>query len=143
MVSDVEKRISDLENRVTSLERVVNQTKYTGLAQNQTKKKPSIKEFLISKRPSNDVERSLAIGYFFEKFEGFESFNADDLRGGFERAREKKPLNINDKINLNIRKGYLDEATDRKDGNKAWYLTSSGENFVEHDLLEGNQGKPE
>lgn len=142
MVSDVEKRIGDLENRVTSLERVVNQTKYTGLAQNQTKKKLSIKEFLISKRPSDDVKRSLVIGYFFEKFEGFESFNADDLRGGFEKAREKKPLNINDKINLNKGKGYLDEASDKRDGKKAWYLTSSGENFVERDLPEGDQGKP-
>ena len=86
----------------------------TGSTDTPTPKKLSFREFLISKKPSDDVKRTLAIGYFFEKYEGYSSFNSDDLMGAYEKAKEKKPLNIHDKVNMNIRNGYMAESTEKR-----------------------------
>ena len=100
-------------------------------------KKLSIKEFLLTKKPTDDVQRTLVIGYYLEHFESMDRFNARDLADGFRSAKEPPPTNINDKVNLNIRKGYMMEAKEKKDKFKAWVLTNSGEKFVEEELPEG------
>ena len=102
-------------------------------------KKVSVKEFIISKRPSNDVERTLAIGYFLERYMGATSFSVDDLSRHFELAKEAIPLNINDKVNLNIKKGHLTEAREKKDKKKAWIVTNSGERFVENSFKDSEK----
>ena len=126
------KRIDDLEERVSGLEAKKGVEGNDPLA---STKKLSLKEFLISKKPSDDVKKALAIGYYLEKFEGLTSFNAGDLESSFERAKEKKPLNINDKVNMNIHNGYMDEVAEKKDSRKAWHLTSTGEQFVENNFI--------
>lgn len=98
------------------------------------KKKLSLKEFLLSKNPNDDVKKTLAIGYYLEKLDGLSPFNINDLEGAFERAKEKKPTNMNDKVNMNIRNGYMEEASEKKDSRKAWYLTNTGEVFVQNDF---------
>ena len=55
------------------------------------------------------------------------SFNTDDLRQLFGAARVPLPKNLNDAINKNIRKGFITEATERKNDKKAWVITISGE----------------
>ncbi len=67
-----------------------------------------------------------------EKHEKLSSFNINDLEAAFERAKEKKPTNMNDKVNMNIRNGHLEEASEKKDSRKSWYLTNSGEQHVEN-----------
>lgn len=89
---------------------------------------------MVTKNPSDDVKKTLAIAYYLEKFDGYSVFNAGDLLKAYQRAKEKKPLNINDKINLNIKNSHMDEAPEKKNGKKAWYLTTSGERFVENDF---------
>ena len=125
------KKINDLEKRVAALE-----TKKDAdpVGQSSSPKKVSLREFLNSKKPNDDVKKTLVIGYYLEKFEGLSSFNAGDLEGSFEKAKEKKPLNINDKVNMNIRNGYMDEVAEKKDSRKAWHLTSTGEQFVENNF---------
>ena len=93
-------------------------------------KKISIKEFILAKQPKDDIQKTLIIGYFFEKNEGITSFNIKDLTNGFERAKEKIPTNINDKVNKNISKGYIMSTKEKKDNLVAWVLTNSGEKFV-------------
>mgnify|MGYP001603545790 CR=1 FL=1 len=80
------KRIDDLEKRVSGLETKKGNEGSDPLA---SIKKLSLREFLISKKPSDDVEKALAIGYYLEKFEGLTSFNAGDLESLFEKAKEK------------------------------------------------------
>lgn len=126
------RRIDDLEKRVSGLEA---KRGADGDDIPASAKKLSLREFLISKKPSDDVKKSLAIGYYLEKFEGLTSFNAGDLESSFEKAKEKKPLNINDKVNMNIRNGYMDEVAEKKDSRKAWHLTSTGEQFVENNFI--------
>lgn len=121
------RRLADLEQRVSLLEARVGKTPGIELLQ---QKPMSIREFLNSVGPSNDLEKTLAIGLYLEKFEKVESFNIADLREAFSRAKEPRPANLNDAVNKNIQKGLLMEANERKGGTKAWIVTNSGENFV-------------
>lgn len=124
-------RLALIEERLAKLESPTSQA--TGAKQEvvEKQKKLSIKEFLLSKKPTSDVQKTLAIAYYLEKLEGIDSFNASDLLKAFERAREQKPTNINDKVNKNIQNGHMDIASTKKESKKAWHLTNSGEEFVE------------
>lgn len=124
------KKLEALEARISQLE----QGRENNAPDNQSdpQKKLSLREFLLSKKPSNDVKKTLSIGYYLEKHERLSSFNINDLEAAFERAKEKKPTNMNDKVNMNIRNGHLEETSEKKDSRKSWYLTNSGEQYVEN-----------
>lgn len=126
------KRIKDIlenhEERLTKLEKLFSSKP------KEVKKSLSVKEFLISKKPRDDVQKTLIIGYYLEKYREMESFNANDLQVAFRESKEKVPTNINYKVIQNIKSGYMTEAKEKKDKLKAWYLTNSGEEFVENDL---------
>jgi hypothetical protein len=133
-MTDLERRLSELEERMTHLERRFASTPPTSV---EVEKPLSIREFLNSKGPQSDVEKTLFVGHYLEHFEKNSSFNVDDLRRGFSQAKEPAPVNINDAVNKNIHKGFLMEATERKAGTKAWVVTNSGELFVEKRLADG------
>jgi hypothetical protein len=126
-IKEIMKKLENHEHRILRLE---------GLPQkiNKEIKKLSIKEFILEKKPSDDVQKTLVIGYYLEHFEDMESFNVQDITEGFRAARETVPSNVNDKVNSNIEKGYFMVAKEKKDKLKAWYLTNSGEKFVEKGL---------
>jgi hypothetical protein len=118
----IEQRLKDIESRLSTSAPEVT----------KASKDLSIKEFILTRRPTGDVEKTLAIGYFLERLTGATSFNVDDLTQQFFRAKEAKPQNINHKVNQNIQKGHMTEAPAKKDKKKAWMLTSTGEQFVEN-----------
>lgn len=124
----LEARVADLESRVAHLEQQI-----AGARKSieRVSKEMSVKEFILTKSPSNDVERTLAIAYFLERFCGMSSFNVEDLARQFQLAKEAVPANINDKVNMNVRKGHMAEAREKKDSKKAWLVTNSGEKYVE------------
>jgi hypothetical protein len=96
-----------------------------------TPKVISIRAFILEKSPTDDVQRSLVIGYYLEKQSGLSSFNAKDLERGFVDAREKVPGNVADKILKNVWKGHMMQVNEDKDGLKAYVLTNTGTKFVE------------
>lgn len=124
----IKRKLEELEKRMSELEKAF-QTKPEA-----AKKRISTKEFILSKKPRNDVQRTLAIGYYLEKYEGFSTFNVRDLEKGFGATKEPIPGNINDKVNLNIKKGHMMETDEKKDNLKAWVLTNSGEKYVDGDF---------
>ena len=133
-IKDLEQRLISLEQKVEKLEKdrsvySVNSSPKTGIEKNI-----SIKEFLINKRTDDDVKLTLAIAYFLEHFEKAMSFNVDDIKNGYRSAKIPLPSNVNDKINMNIKKGHIMDAKEKKDSKKAWELTVTGEAFVENDL---------
>jgi|SRR5581483_1773685 len=128
-LTQLSERVLSLEKRVAELE--AHQAKGESGRKTPESKKLSVKEFIIDKKPSNDVEKTLAIAYFLERYEGMTSFNIDDLARYFVFAKEPEPANINDKVNLNIKKGHLAEAPEKKNNKKAWRVTNSGEKSVE------------
>ena len=123
-INDIIKRIEDLENRVSILEASPRKSE-------SATKVLSIKEFMLEKRPEGDVQKTLVIGYYLEHFAREESFNGKDLNEGFRSAREPVPSNINDRVNLNIAKGHMMDAREKKDNRKAWVLTNTGDKIVE------------
>jgi hypothetical protein len=131
MGENIKKILKNHERRISALEKKASLTTRPLIT-----KRLSVKEFILSKNPKNDVDKTLTIGYFFEKYEKMNSFNAKDLNQGFCAAREKVPPNVNDKVNLNIKKGMMMEAGKKKDNLTAWVLTNKGEKFVKNDFKE-------
>ncbi|MHA1223082.1 MAG: hypothetical protein ACTSP3_07475 [Candidatus Heimdallarchaeaceae archaeon] len=120
--------LEDHEKRITAIEKLL--TKES----KNVKKQMSIKEFLLTKKIENDVQKTLAIGYFLENYDNMNCFNVKDLEKGFKRVKEKPPKNINYKVVRNIQKGFMMEAEEKKEKLKAWVLTTLGEEFVENEL---------
>ena len=116
------------------LEGGVSTSSRTGTMDKRSKDQLSINEFLNTKKLGDDVKRTLAIAYWLDSFEDMESFNSSDLASSFRSAKFKIPLNINDKINMNVKSGRLAEEKKKKNGKKAWYITNSGVQFVETKL---------
>ena len=130
-IMEIKKKLKEHEERISKLESA-SQTK-----PETVKKKISIKEFILSKKPKNDVQKTLAVGYFLEKYENISPFNVKDLERGFIAAREKVPKNIGDKVQKNIKKDHMMEFKEEKDNLKAWILTNSGEKYIESDFKKG------
>lgn len=125
-ITEIKKKLEDHEKRISKLESL-SQTK-----RETVKKKISIKEFILSKKTKDDVQKTLTIGYYLEKYEYLPSFNVKELEKGFRAAKESVPNNINYKVIRNIDQGYIMEAKEKKDNLKAWILTNSGEKHVEN-----------
>jgi len=127
----IEKDLIELKEKLKNHEERLNQLESLfDKDQAQLSKKLSLREFLISKNPNDDVKKTLTICYYLEMHKGMKIFNKDDLEEGFRRAKEKVPNNINDKVFRNIEKGYLMEDKNKKNNLKAWTLTNSGIEYV-------------
>jgi len=100
-------------------------------------KAPSVRHFILEKSPTDDVQRTLAIGYYLEKHADYKSFNAKDIEKGFVEAREKVPGNVSDKVLKNVWKGTMMQVQEEKDGLKAYVLTNAGTKAVESGFKQG------
>lgn len=126
-IKEIKKILEEYEERLNILEKLLEKPP-------EIKKKRSIKEFIIEKDPKNDTDRALAIGYYLEKYGGYSLFNNNDLVKGFRDARCKVPPNPWDKIQLNLKKDYIMDTGEEKDGQKAYVLTIEGEKYVENNF---------
>lgn len=129
MEEEIRKMLDDHERRLKTLEG----TPQSNMGRDE--KPISIKEFLLSKHPKSDVQRTLAIGYYLEKYRDFKVFNASDLETGYREAKEKVPENISLPIFQNLKKGYFMEAEEKKNNLKTCTLTGTGERFVENNFI--------
>lgn len=135
---EILQKISGLEKRINTIERKSEGNRSSSnTSRNITasSKKLSPKEFLLTKKYSGDVEKTLVLAYYLEYINSEEPFNVSDLQKVYKVAKEKAPKNLNDMINKNINKGYLTDANEKKDKKMAWVLTSSGEKFVKDELI--------
>lgn len=112
-ISQIRKKLREHEKRISRLEELF-QTKPESI-----KKKLSIREFMLSKNPKTKAEKTLAIAYYLEKYDGLTSSDAKDLESGFRQTKEKPPRNVNYEVIRNIQKGYMMEAEETKDDRKA------------------------
>ncbi len=130
ILETIKKQLEDHEKRISELE-ALSQKKPELIT-----KKLSIKEFILSKKPESEIQKTLAIGFYLEKYEGLPSFNVKDLEDWYRAAKEPLPKNMNDTVNKNIAKGHIMDAKEKKDNRRAWTLTNSGEIFVESGFKE-------
>ncbi len=127
-LEEIKTIIAQHEKRISSLETMLGSKPAT------SQKGISVKEFILEKQPNSDVQKTLVVAYYLENYKDVSPFNLDDLEVLFQKAKELVPENLNDKLNKNIAKGYIEEAEDKKDGKKAWSLTRTGKSHVEDDL---------
>ena len=127
-ITEIKRKLQEYDKRISKLESLF-QTKPETI-----RKEVSIKEFILSRKPKNAVQKTLAIGYYLERHGGLSSFNIRDLEKSFRTAREKIPQNVGDKVQKSIETGHMMEAKGKKDNLKAWVLTDSGETYVENDF---------
>jgi len=125
-IEEIMERLNELELRITKLEAY--------RTPNRHKKKLSIREFIRNKDPKNDVQKTLIMGYYLEKYENMPFFNINDVKKCFKDAREKIPQNVADKIQINIKKGHLMDYEEKKDNLKAYNLTNSGEDYIDNNF---------
>jgi len=89
-------------------------------------------EFLDQKgNPQKHTDVMAVFAYWLFKVEKMESFNVKDIVECYNRTRRTKPSNPNQIINQNVATHLFAEATEKKDGYKAWVITRTGEQYVE------------
>lgn len=131
MLEEILAVVKNLDSRFSKFESgAVTSAGDASAARSATDKRLSLKEFIISRAPSNGVQMTLTIAYYLETYDGVSPFNAADLERGFRSARESVPANINDKANMCVRNGYFMEEKGKKDSMKTWVVTRSGEEAV-------------
>lgn len=89
-------------------------------------KQLSIQEILRDRKPTNDVERALLLGYYIEAHKGNQSFTAKEISACFKEAREPVPQNVPDKILMNVKKGWIMTTGSKRDGAQEYTLTNTG-----------------
>lgn len=90
-------------------------------------------EFLDQKgNPSKHTDSVAVYAYWLFKVEKMESFNVRDIINCYDMTRKTKPSNPNQIINQNVASHIFAEAPEKKDGLKAWVITRTGEEHVEH-----------
>lgn len=127
-IEEIKRKLEDHEKRVFELEKLVKKEP------EKLMKNMSIKEFMLIKKPKDDVQKTLLIGYYLEKFKNYASFNITDIEKGYRAGKEPVPTNINDKINKNIKKGHIMDHNEKKEGKTAWVVTGRGERFVDNNF---------
>ncbi|MFX1489870.1 MAG: hypothetical protein ACFFBI_12020, partial [Promethearchaeota archaeon] len=122
---EISQKLENHEKRIVKLEEFI----LKGAENKKLRKKISVREYIMSKEPKNDVNMTLAIANYIEEYENLKFYNKKDLEKYFKKAKEIPPSNINDKVYQNIKKGYMMEADEKKDNLKSWCLTNSGMKF--------------
>jgi hypothetical protein len=90
-------------------------------------------EFLQAKgNPQKHTELVIVFAYWLLKAEKVETFNVRDIISCYDKTRRVKPSNANQIINTDVRSNLLAQASDKKDGYMAWFLTHTGEQVVEN-----------
>lgn len=106
----------------------------TGLTQEVVpeNKFESLAEFLKTKRFSTGVEIVMGVAYYLQFVQGITSITSKDVEQILDNERQNKPKNISQNLIQNIKKGYLREEKEKKDGLKAYCVLERGKNWCEN-----------
>jgi len=120
-------KIQELEDRISKLEKGKDESKIE-------KKTNSMRDFVEKINPSNHEERSLAIAYYIEHFNGRENFTMKDIEDGYRDCKQKPYSNMSMlKNRLKNEKEWIMQY-DEDEGVKTWVLTADGEDYIEEVL---------
>ena len=95
-----------------------------------------LSEFLAQLNITTHTDRTVAILYYQYHTDN-KLTTIGELDEAYSSARVRAPRNFSDILAQSIRKGYVVTVKDKKDGKKAWQITSLGEKFVETELPKG------
>lgn len=130
-------RIDELEQRVEKLEEAVFEAGEKDVR--PSGKKLSVREFMNEHDVSSHRKKVLVIGYYLEKYEGYDHFTSSDLEDYYRKAKVQISSNTSQFINESAEKGWMMEGEERtEDNEKTWIVTQTGEEKVETDLSESD-----
>lgn len=92
-----------------------------------------ISEFLAQSKIGSETDRVATILYY-HLHNGRDSSTRAEILEAYATARFRRPTNLSDVIARCIRKGHVIEAQEKKDSQKAWQITVTGEKYVEEQL---------
>jgi hypothetical protein len=96
-------------------------------------------EFLdLKENPSKHTDSMAVFAYWLYKVEKMNSFNVKDIVDCYDKTRKAKPSNPNQIINQDVARHIFAEASEEKDGLKAWIITRTGEEYVEQMKSKGS-----
>ncbi|MCC7554764.1 MAG: hypothetical protein KO254_01390 [Methanoculleus marisnigri] len=107
----------------------------TGLSTDLSK--ASLNEFLKTKGFKSQIDLAIGLIYYFEIGKRYSSFSRDELKGYFNSAKEKPPLNPSDVINRLVGKAYIMQASEKG----RYQLTQTGIDFVEQFVAPAKSSK--
>lgn len=96
--------------------------------------KIQINELLASKSLKSHMDKVEAIAWHFLRQGSEDSVTRKDIFDAYGKARAQKPQNLTDVTNSSVRRGHLIDAPEKKDGQKAWSITPTGERYIEERL---------
>ena len=94
-----------------------------------------VNELLATIRSRSHPDRFEAVLFHTLRSQGQEALTTDEILAGYAVSRLPKPVNASDVIAKCFRKGHITEGP-RRDGQKTWRLTGSGERHIEAVLAE-------
>lgn len=98
--------------------------------------KMQINELLASKNLKSHMDKVEAIAWHFLHQAGESCVTRKDILDAYSKARVPKPKNLTDVINQSVsaKRAHLTEALKKKNGQKAWQITPTGEKYIEEQL---------
>lgn len=123
MSEALEQRVEALEERVEKLEEKIQPSSSRSIS-------GSLANFLNDIEPGNHYQRATTIGYYLLHEQEQDSFDIDDIEGGYNDCRISKPANFSDVLAGAEDKGWTMRY--RREGQKQlWKITSKGDEAVE------------
>lgn len=95
----------------------------------------NIGEFMAKLKVNSEPERVVAILYF-HMHNNLNESTSKEIYDVYSMIRQRKPANLSDVLGGCIRRGHIIVAPEKKDGQRAWRLTPTGEKFVVGEMLE-------
>ncbi len=126
----VDQRFEELVSRFLTSRRLVSgePPTTTNVPQEPGGKKLSAAEFMKGASAQNQTDRAMLLGYYLEKIESFASFTTTELAHWGKEV--KRPFgNVSDVVAKLTARGLM-MSTGDKDGQKAYALTATGEEYV-------------
>jgi len=95
---------------------------------------PSLANFLKQKEAKSHADKVITIAVYLYRYRNIKEFTATDIETCYQEALLKMPKNINDRINANRKKGYIDLTGNEREGLKTFRITREGLDYVEQGL---------
>ncbi|MGD0765500.1 MAG: hypothetical protein ABR978_04270 [Dehalococcoidia bacterium] len=94
----------------------------------------NLNEFLALMKPESHFDRVAGIAYHQLHSGDDVSITVADVLNGYAQARVSRPKNIHDVIRKSVQKGLLTDSASKKNGERAWVITPTGEAHVDSRL---------
>jgi len=128
----LEDRLVALERRMVDVERLLQSQRPIAPAV-PTAKPQTLREYLRDKNPKTGAEKAVVAARWLE-LNGTTPINAADLVRAFGDAKEALPENPADLLYKNGKRGFMAPSKEKKGGTNAWFVTNTGEKFVDGGL---------